>query len=295
MTDSKLTPADRLLFALFSSSAALLGRLDVSGIRRLSSALSVLLWHGLPSRRRLAIRNISERLGMTESAAAEMARKSFSHNMQSFLECVLIPRFQPVAPHFIIDNPDLVHRVITMGRPVVGSTAHLGAWELLAAVYHTLCPPDGLCTVVVRRYRSAPFNSLMVQLRGSRGIQVIGHRNAAKEVLRTLRHQGAAAFLVDHHAGSDEALALPFLGKEAAVNMGPAVLAVRAQALIWPIAILREGDNYRLHTQEPLDTRDLTGEPEARIRAAAQFYTEAVERMIKLAPEQWFWLHNRWK
>lgn len=100
---------------------------------------------------------------------------------------------------------------------------------------------------------------------------------------------------IDHNTSRSEAFFLPFLGEEAAVNKGPAVLAVRAKALVWPIALIRDGDRYRIIIEEPLDTALLEGDAEEKALAVAAFYTEANERMVRRAPDQWFWMHNRWK
>ena len=103
------------------------------------------------------------------------------------------------------------------------------------------------------------------------------------------------AFLVDHNTSRSEAVFLPFLGKTAAVNKGPALLAVRAEALVFAVFLRREGEDYVFHIEELMDTATMDGGHEANMRAVARAYTEAVERMIRLAPEQWFWMHNRWK
>ncbi|MBO6002215.1 MAG: acyltransferase, partial [Mailhella sp.] len=72
-------------------------------------------------------------------------------------------------------------------------------------------------------------------------------------------------------------------------------LAVRAKALIWPVALARDGDGYVFRTQDPLDTVLLEGSFEERVRRAAEFYTRAVEQFVRREPEQWFWMHDRWK
>jgi KDO2-lipid IV(A) lauroyltransferase len=79
------------------------------------------------------------------------------------------------------------------------------------------------------------------------------------------------------------------------VNIGPAVLAARADALVLPLFILRREDHYLLLTDEPLDAATLPGNHEERAVAVARFYTEAVERRVRACPEQWFWMHKRWK
>ena len=70
---------------------------------------------------------------------------------------------------------------------------------------------------------------------------------------------------------------------------------MRAKALIWPIFLLRKDGKYVLFMDDPLDTATLEGDTDEKIEAAARFYTEAVAKMIRRAPEQWFWMHNRWK
>ena len=295
MPEQPLTVSEQIQFKAFSCSAWGLGQLGPGGLRVLSAGIGAILWRMLSRRRELAIRNIKERLCLPETEALKTARSSFTQNMQSFLDCSFIPHFTPAPPQLVIENPDILKRVLATDSPVVISTAHLGAWELLATLPAILGRPGHPCAVVVRHYKSRPFNKLMTTLRGSWGVQVIGHRNAVKGVLSALRKKGSVAFLVDHHAGSDEALSIPFLGKTAAVNMGPAVLALRTQAIILPLAVIREEHHYRLHMEEPLDTRTLTGSSNDKILAAATFYTKAVENMIRIAPDQWFWMHNRWK
>ena len=133
------------------------------------------------------------------------------------------------------------------------------------------------------------------RLRSAHGAGVVGHREATFPVLRVLRKNGYAAFLADHNTSRSEAFFLPFLGEEAAVNKGPAVLAVRAKALVWPLVLIRDGDRYRMLMEEPLDTALLEGTADEKALMAATYYTEAIERMVRRAPDQWFWMHNRWK
>ena len=149
--------------------------------------------------------------------------------------------------------------------------------------------------MVVRRYPDEAVQTFIGERREATGATMVGHRRAAMDVVRALHKNGIAAFLVDHNTKTNEAAFLPFLGEEAAVNMGPALLAVRGKALVWPVVLEREGSSYVFRLQKPLDTTELTGTREENIRETARFYTEAVEKFIQHAPEQWFWMHERWK
>ncbi len=285
----------RIQLALFSGCASLLSRLGFSGLSRLGNGFGRLMWHTLPTRRKLATDNIVRHLNLPEPEARATAYASFYHNARSFMEILLTDRFGLNSPLLRIAEPDLLQEMLSCERPIVAATAHLGAWELLASMLGELYEEPRPRVVVVRRYPNPAVQAFISSRREARGATMAGHRTVAAAVLRALRKKGIVAFLVDHNAPRSEALFLPFLGEEAAVNMGPALLAVRAEALIWPVFLLREGDGYVLHLQPPLDTATLTGNRAEKVNAAASFYTEAVEKAVHLVPEQWFWMHNRWK
>ena len=74
------------------------------------------------------------------------------------------------------------------------------------------------------------------------------------------------------------------------------MIAVRARAVVYPAFMLRDGKGgHILHIHDPIRTADLTGSVAEKIETVARHYTEAVERMVRQYPEQWFWMHKRWK
>lgn len=255
------------------------------------------LWRVLPGRRDMACEAMGRLLGLAPEQARAAARASFGHNGRSFLEILLSHRVDPrfLRERLRIADPAGFEALRAHEGPVVATTGHLGAWELLAPVFHLLLP-EREKQIVVRRPKDQALHELTTRLRSRPSLEVLDHRNAAPRVLRCLHRSGTTAFLVDHNTGTSEAVFLPFLGRIAAVNRGPALLALRAGALIQPLFLLREGrGRYALHTSPGLDTRTLDGSREARIHQAALFYTQAVECMVRRHPEQWYWLHKRWK
>lgn len=290
-----MTASERLRFHLLCGAGRFLRLFGFRGTEVLGNLTGRLIWHFFPSRRELAVNNIMRHLDMSREEAEKTARASFCHTGRAFLEILLTGRFGMNSPRLRIASPELMQKLRECDRPIVAATAHFGSWELLASMLGQLYEPPRPRMVVVRRYRDEAVQSFIASCREATGADMIGHRNAAMSVIRALHKKGIVAFLVDHNSSPAEAEFLPFLGETAAVNMGPALLAVRAKALVWPVVLVREENEYVFHLKEPLDTATLEGSREEQVRAAAQFYTMAIEDFIRERPEQWFWMHDRWK
>jgi len=271
--------------------------LGYSGAEVAGRAMARLFRFAAPSRFKVAATAIQERLGLPENEAKDLAGKSLAHNFTSFLEILLTPRMGQdfIDNRLEYNDKELFDAFRNPHRPVIFATAHLGSWELLSGAMGLTNKAKNK-QVVVRKPKDEALHRVMTELRGSKGVEIIEHRHAVFKLLKSLKRGGVAAFLVDHNCSRDEALFLPFLGKTAAVNAGPALLAVRTGALIVPVFLVRLGQGrFRMLMDPPLDTQKLSGDRAERIRAAAEFYTRAVERYVRQYPEQWFWMHKRWK
>lgn len=273
------------------------GVLSLERIHALGRVLGGMLWWALGRRRRETIGTISERLGVSESRAAELGAHSFVHSAQAFLEIfharAMGPRF--LAERVECENPELLAAMASSTRPIVAVGSHFGCWELMVGV-KILFPKKNECHIVVRLPKDRALGAAIMHMRTKPGVHILPHRDAAREALRALRGNGMAAFLVDHNCRRDEAEFLPFLGKVAAVNKGPAILALRSGAEVWPIFPVRLArGRIRLVVMPPLDTTTLVGTRQERITDICRFYTQAVERIVQRYPEQWFWMHRRWK
>ncbi|WP_461209593.1 lysophospholipid acyltransferase family protein [Desulfocurvus sp. DL9XJH121] len=283
---------------LYQALAAWGQSLGPEGVRRWGERLGRLLWRAIPSRRDLAAEAMALHLDLPADKAREMAERNFLNTGRSFLEMFLTRRIDRrfVREHLRIENPELFKDFKAMAgqRPVVVATGHLGAWELLSPVSEVMFP-DWNTQIVVRKPKDEALNKVMTHLRAQPSVQVVEHRQATLKVLRHLKKNGCTAFLVDHNCSTSEAVFLPFLKRIAAVNMGPALLAVRAGAVIQPMVLIREGEGYLLHLESGLDTATLQGPRDQRIARAALFYTQVMERAVRRWPEQWYWMHRRWK
>lgn len=275
--------------------AARMSGLSWNTLRRIAGVLAFCFWHLAPARRNEAVEAIEKHLQVSHEEARRIARRSFQENFLSFLEIFHAGRFHTDTCVSVLYTPEVKELLQAETAPIVIATAHLGAWEMMPGLATDLLPDrEGL--VVVRRQHDEALNRLMAELRGARGMRAVDHRRATRVVLPSLRKGGVTAFLVDHNANRQESVFLPFLADTAAVNMGPASLALRTKAAVYPVFLLRDGKGgYILHLLKPLHTADLQGGIPDRIRQIAAFYTDAVASMVRAYPEQWFWMHRRWK
>lgn len=272
-----------------------LRRLDFKGIRRVADLLGFLMWALLIRRRRETAGRIMERLNLPEDQARGLAEASFYNIALSFMEIFLNDRFGPEYVRVSDDSQwRLFHSMVNSERPMVFISGHFGAWELLGSLVGRAAGRPMM--TVARKQKDHVMSEIIRNLRAEGNLVSVDHRASAGALLSCLRDNGIACFLVDHNSKRSESVFLPFLGRMAAVNMGPAMLALRAKALVFPIFLKREGmREYSLHMENPLDTATLEGPLSGRVRQVAEFYTRAVEKRILDAPEQWLWMHRRWK
>src|SRR5664280_3887353 len=135
----------------------------------------------------------------------------------------------------------------------------------------------------------------LTRLRTSTGNSVIAKRDAAREMLRVLRKGGAIGILNDQHARPPDAVTAPFFGQPAATSSALAKLADRTEALVIPAAAIRIAPaRWRLTFEPALDVRELS-EAERGFEKLTARLNGILETMIRRHPEQWLWLHNRWR
>jgi KDO2-lipid IV(A) lauroyltransferase len=178
------------------------------------------------------------------------------------------------------------------GRGVLFLTAHLGNWEWAALGTGALGISSG---VIARPFDNPLLDATFTRLRSSTGNTVIEKRDAARGMLRALRSGGAIGILNDQHARPPDAVTVPFFGRPAATSSALAKLADRTEALIVPAYAIRTAPaRWRLTYEPSLDVRTLSRE-ERGVESLTARLNGILEAMIRRHPEQWLWLHNRWR
>jgi KDO2-lipid IV(A) lauroyltransferase len=249
-------------------------------------------WLVLRGRRRMALGNLARALGAERPPRdlTRLGRRSFEHLGMNIAEaCVFYFRPAPV----LLSRVDVVgvehlEKASAEGRGVLLLTAHLGNWELLAASHAV----TGLgLSVVVRPLDDPMLDRLVERFRRRGGVAIISKRGGLREILDALRRGRMVGVLLDQNASRGEGVFAPFFGTPASTSRALALVSLRTGAPVVPVFIRRlSGGRHRVEV-EPALPLPLDGD----VAGYTTAFNRAIEDAVRRAPEQWFWMHERWR
>lgn len=254
---------------------------------KIAKPLSRLLWLALPKRRAIAVDNLKKSLKCSEGEAVELARKVFHHVVLTALEFLKAgSQPQEALARVKLMGFEKVRLAWEQFGKLIFVTGHLGNFELLGARIAKELP-----LWVVARPQSPASWQIIKRTREKLGMRVIDKIGSVREALRVLRQGGALGLLADQHAGdSAGAMVVQFFGRPASVFKTPALIAARTETpLIFCYAIRLPDGTHEASFSEPKQVSD------DEVESATLWFCEELERAILKAPEQWWWLHDRWK
>jgi KDO2-lipid IV(A) lauroyltransferase len=259
--------------------------------RSLGRILGRLGWHVVRRPRRDALRNVAVAFPeWTEHQRRDVIRRMFIHFGESFCEYVWLPNLDLAMRNrtTVIEGFEPIRALIEKGRGVVVFTAHCGNWEWLANSVGLL----GVPVAVLQRERSeGGMNRLISDTRALAGVRTIDRGTAAsgRELIKAIRRGGILAFLIDQNIRGEMAR-VPFFGRPTPTPVGPAKLAIRTEAIAVPTFIERRGDMQYIRFHDPIECH--RGDDPVALTA---LITRYIEEQIRRVPEQWVWMHDRWK
>ncbi len=275
--------------------AVALGRAPWSVASWLGRRMGDLAYLMLPGRRRIALANLAQAFPeMTVAERRSLCRRSWQHLGLVFVElCALLSRpLDDLLSRITVEGREHLDRAMTAHGRVLALTGHLGNWEVLS-VAHRMTPYP--LAVVVRPLDAGWLNPLAERLRLRTGVELIDKRKALRPILAALSRGGMVGILLDQNTARSEGVFVPFFGRLASTSRSVALLALRTGAPVVPIFARRErGGRHRIIVRAPLDVPK-ADDREAAVAALTERCTEVIEAAIREAPEQWLWVHNRWR
>jgi len=254
--------------------------------------LGELGWCLMPRRRAVTRDNLARALGPGQAPPElqRIARQSFQHLGMNIVEtCTLM--FRP--PSVMLSRMALVNRehlekAAAEGKGILLLSAHLGNWELLASS-HALSPFD--LSIVVRPLDDPLLDRIVERFRRRSGAQLIAKRRGLRDILDALRRGRMVGVLLDQNAARSEGLFAPFFGQAASTSKALAVISLRTGAPVVPVFIRRVGGGRHELEIEPAVPVPLDGD----VAEYTATFNRIIEAAIRRTPEQWFWMHERWR
>ena len=193
----------------------------------------------------------------------------------------------------VCEGLDHLRQARAAGRGVILFTGHVGAWELSSFALSLFGHP---LSFLVRRIDNPKIEAMIDSARTHLGNRTIDKRYAAREMLEILRAGEMLGILVDLNTLDREGIFVDFFGRPASTTFMVAKLALRTGAAVLPVFAPwdKERRCFLLKVDPPL-LIERTGNEEADVQRLTQQYTRIVEDYVRRYPDQWLWIHRRWK
>ncbi len=252
-------------------------------------------------RRQITLRNL--KLAFPEKTRRErlkIARTAYDHFGQMIAESamVLAGKYKYEQLIRMVDGADM-QKLLTLEKQtdkgLLAITGHLGNFELMSHYTGTQSIRQG--HVVARKGTNRLIDDRIVTpMRESFGNRVIYKNRALPQVVRALRKGEHVGLLIDIKSSSKEGTPVTFFGKNTYAVKSSAYLQIKLGVSVVPITLVRIAPKrYKLIVSEPIQWED-NGKPiEEQIAALTQLHQTALEKLIRQYPEQWLWMHNRWR
>lgn len=193
--------------------------------------------------------------------------------------------------HFKMDGFRHLKKAYEKGRGVLVLTAHCGNWEFLAVAGSMIEYP---VSMVVRPLDFKPLDRFFINLRSRFGGKIIPKQRSLRAILRSLDRKEMVVLLMDQNVDWYEGVFVDFMGHRACTSKGLALLALKTGAPVVPVFMVREKSGFRAEFGPEIFTVK-TGDKQKDIEINTQEYNRVIENFIRRYPDQWFWVHQRWK
>ncbi len=242
-----------------------------------------------------AIGNLNAVFSDDPKKCEKIARDVFRNLAKSTVDWIRLARYSRQDLLGLVteaEGMEHLDKVLAKGKGVVALGSHFGNWELFPLYLRVLGYKGA---VVARRLYFYKYDKFITRLRNRFGVQVIYRDESPKRFLRVLRDGGILGIIADQDVDSIEGVFVDFFGRPAYTPTAPVKLAMAAGTDIVPGFMVRKPDNtYKLVLEEPIELLP-SGDKQEDIKRYTQAWTDVLEKYIRKYPDQWVWVHKRWK
>jgi KDO2-lipid IV(A) lauroyltransferase len=282
------------MYLLLKLLANFVGLFSPESIDKFAKRFAWFLFDIVKLRRQLIIENIRRSFGtsMTDDQIIAMGRTSVYHFVCTILEIFYSQRHNIISG-IQIDGREHMQKALSQNKGVYVLCCHMGNWEAMGAKYtHDIRP----ARVIVKKIGVASVNRFVEGLRDKNGFLSISRKKKGdgyRQIIETLNQNNVVGFVMDQARRNEPKL--QFFGHPARTNTSFAAIWQKRPAPILPSFMIRHGFNR--HTVYIWPEVELQSTPDAAndVLRFSQQFNDVVEKIVRFCPEQYFWMHDRWK
>lgn len=259
----------------------------------LGSLFGDLYFYSVRDDRERACRQIRISLEVCNRDSIKIARRCFRNIGKNLVDFMRFPKLNSDEMNKLVgfDGKEHIDNALRDSKGAIILTAHFGNWELLAASLSLNGYP---MNAIARRIRSQSLDSLVKYHREMVGVVSIDRDKGIRNALRCLKRNELLAILADIDTDVDGVF-VDFFGRLAYTPYGPVAISLKTGTTLIPTFIVRQDDDsYRVFVESPLNLHS-SGDWKTDIKVNTSRFTKIIESYIRCYPEQWIWMHRRWK
>ena len=262
----------------------------------LGSTIGKLLYLTIKKRRRIALKNLQIAFGndLSEEQRRNICKASFINFSKTVIEFMRFSKMNSdnIWNEVTVHGAEHLHTALTKEKGAIVFLPHFGNWELLSLVYGVLIP--NRAKAIAFPLKNTRLNAFIWRHRELMSLELIPRKNAIRGTLRALKKNEGVGFFADQNAG-DQGVFVDFFGKPASTARGPVTLALKTGApLLFSLDIRQPDDTHHVHISPPIHVKT-SDNFEQDVEVYTRQLMKQLEKYIQEYPEQWLWLHNRWK
>ncbi len=256
----------------------------------LARSLGLIAWLADPFHRKVARMQMRNALG--PAYRPELVRNVFMNHGDIMVDAVRYAYMDDaeIRSRIIIEGKEHLDKALATRKGIMIITGHIGNWEILSHLPRLL---DIQFCVMADVRKDPRLESLVDNIRVRSGATILPPKGKALMLIRELKRGNTIGMIMDQRGKRSDKLFCDFFGMPAPTNPAPAFIAIKGDAVILPVAAIKKDSRYTVRFFEPRHAASF-GDAKEGIAPLAQYMQSWVESLVRLNPDQWFWLHCRW-
>lgn len=286
---------DKIEYILFKTFSYLFKICGLKLSRRFSLLLAFVFFYIIPIRKKTTIENISKAFPeFDKKKIKKVAFGSYKSFSKTIIEILYLPWMSndEIINSIQIKGLEFVKEKYEEKNGLIMLSAHFGNWEFMAI---SIALQMGIpISVVVKSQRNEYVTNWLNKVREKWGNKIVPLGISIRQIYKELKEKNIVAMVADQRGPSD-GIRVNFFGRKASVYSGPAILALKTKApIVYGISVRQNDDSYKTELQE-IELNNLPDNEDEKIVEINQRLTDYLEKYIRQNPEQWLWMHKRWK